>query len=325
MLDSLILDDLDRRIVSALQIDARVPYGLVAEALGESERTVGRRVQRLQEAGALHLTAIVDELAAGLGLPMSLRVKSAPGMADAVADVLASRPDTRAVLAVTGETAISCELVAVDQDAVHRTLHHELPAIPGLLECRSHPVLRHVRMTATWHSGLLPAAAVALLTPDRRRSAPPRAPFGEDESALITLLAADARRSYVDLAEQLGVTPATARRKVERLLAGGTVALRAEIEPALLGYGTELELWLDVEPARIDAVATRLAALPTVSYCGVVAGGSAVNVIAVVDRLASVYDFLTRTVGTDRDVIRSEVTMITHAYKRGFIRKAANI
>jgi DNA-binding Lrp family transcriptional regulator len=317
--DSVILDELDRRIVAALQIDARAPFGLIAEVLGESERKVARRTQRLLETGALHLTAFVDELATGLGLPTSLRIKAVPGAVDSVAEALAERPDTRAVVAVTGETALSCELVAGDRDSLHRALSHDLPDIPGLLECRSYPVLRHVKSIAAWQTGVLSARDAAALRGD-----PPvtvEAGLGDDDTALLALLTQDARSSYVDLAERLGVTPATARRRVERLLATGTVTLRAEIEPALLGYDTEMELWLDVEPARIEAVAERLAAHPTVRYCGVVAGGSAVNVIAVVDRPDGMYRFLTGVVGVERDITRSEVTVVTHAYKRGYIRK----
>lgn len=323
MADSVTLDELDRRIVSALQIDARAPFGAIAGALGETERTVARRVQRLLESRALHLTAIADELATGLGMPTMLRIKTRPGMVDTVAEELADRPDTRAVVSVTGEIAVSCELVSADRAALHRALTRELPLISGLLECHSYPVLKHVRATAAWQTGLLaPGIRAALAAAHPRLAGPPV--LDADDAALLALLVEDARSSYVEIAERLGVTPGTARRRVERLLGTGLVALRAEIEPALLGFDTEIELWLDVEPSHIDEVAQRLAAHDAVRYCGVVAGVSAVNVIAVTAGHEATYAFLTGVVGVGRDISRSEVTVITHAYKRGYIRKQAD-
>ncbi|MYR89980.1 AsnC family transcriptional regulator, partial [Streptomyces sp. SID685] len=41
-------DELDRRLVHALQIDGRAPFSTIAEALGVSDRTVARRYARLR-------------------------------------------------------------------------------------------------------------------------------------------------------------------------------------------------------------------------------------------------------------------------------------
>ena len=40
------LDQLDRQLVRALQLDPRAPFSLIAEVLGVSEQTVARRYRQ---------------------------------------------------------------------------------------------------------------------------------------------------------------------------------------------------------------------------------------------------------------------------------------
>ncbi|MGO4752694.1 Lrp/AsnC family transcriptional regulator, partial [Streptomyces sp. 2MCAF27] len=51
--DTVTLDDIDRGLVHALQIDGRAPLRTLGEALGVSENTVARRYRRLRSAGVL--------------------------------------------------------------------------------------------------------------------------------------------------------------------------------------------------------------------------------------------------------------------------------
>ena len=53
VLESAVLDHLDRQIVRALQIDPRAPFSRIAEVLGVSEQTVARRYRRLRGDGYL--------------------------------------------------------------------------------------------------------------------------------------------------------------------------------------------------------------------------------------------------------------------------------
>ncbi|WP_344986430.1 AsnC family transcriptional regulator [Streptomyces violaceus] len=52
-------DSLDRRIISALQIDGRASWHRIATALGEPERTVVRRGTRLLDSGLVRIGAMV--------------------------------------------------------------------------------------------------------------------------------------------------------------------------------------------------------------------------------------------------------------------------
>jgi DNA-binding Lrp family transcriptional regulator len=314
------LDDLDRRIVAALQVNSRAPYGLIASVLDEQERTVARRAERLLD-GVVRPSVFVDELRTGIGQPVSLRISVEPGQLDEVAERLCARADTCAVLGVTGASDLGCELVARDQPTLHAVLSTELPGIPGIRATRTYAVLRHVKPTAHWRLPALSAEQEKRLDPTSTEPAPQAGAveLQDNERALITELRANARSSFTELGDHLGVTATTVRRWLDRLLATGAVSLRSIVEPADLGLAIEAEVWLNVRPESIEAVSRRLAARPEVTYCGVVAGAYAIDLLLALPDLAGLYTFLAEVVGAEHDVRDSEPALVTRAYKRGFV------
>jgi len=61
--ESPIFDDLNRKILEYLQEDGRAPFSTIARQLNTSEGTIRNRVQRMKEAGALQIAAIIDPMA----------------------------------------------------------------------------------------------------------------------------------------------------------------------------------------------------------------------------------------------------------------------
>ena len=60
------------------------------------------------------------------------------------------------------------------------------------------------------------------------------------DSAIITLLVEDARRSYADLGGRVGLTASAVKRRVDRLRAGGAIAgFTVRLEPGALGWTVE--------------------------------------------------------------------------------------
>ncbi|MEV4183082.1 Lrp/AsnC family transcriptional regulator [Streptosporangium canum] len=320
-----ILDDLDRRLVAALQVAPRATWGEIGGAVGEHERTVARRLQRLMSTGAVRVTAILDELRCGLGTPVHLHVRVSPCTAEQVAEALSIRPDTRSVYAVTGAADIGCELVAPSRHLLHEILTAQIPATPGIAQTRTQVVLHTFQTVAEWHAPYLSGEQVARL----RATAPtPAGPLPEHleltgaERDIVGLLAGDGRIGFTAIAERLEVSVPTARRRVASLLERGAVHLRAEVEPALLGLEVEAQLWLSVRAHGLDEVGETLAAHPSVRYCAATSGTHTMIVQVAAAHEAELYRFLTTVVGPLDDVTDVNVTLITRAYKRGHLRKS---
>ncbi len=70
------LDDIDYKILSALQEDCMLPLTVLAEKIGSSKSVCGRRIQQLTDDGYIRKrVAIVDQAKVGLGITVFAHVK----------------------------------------------------------------------------------------------------------------------------------------------------------------------------------------------------------------------------------------------------------
>jgi DNA-binding Lrp family transcriptional regulator len=317
------VDVLDRRLVAALQVSPRASWGELGRAVGEHERTVARRLQRLITEGVVRVTAIYDDLRTGHGRPAHLHVHVRPGAASQVAKALADRPDTRSVYALTGAADLGCELVSPSREALHHILSAEISAIDGVLRTETQVVLHTFRTVAEWHAPFLTEQEVAELRP----APPPECLPDEEglsplEQEIAELLTADGRIAFTAVAERLDISVPTARRRVTSLIERRLLLPRAEVEPALLGLEVEAMLWLKVRPYGLDQVGQRLAEHPNVRYCAATSGTHSLIVQVVTAHEADLYRFMTGVVGSFDEITDNDLTLITRAYKRGHLHKS---
>ena len=59
------LDDVDKRLIEALQHDGRRPYTQLAQEVGLSEAAVRQRVRRLVESGVTQIVAVTNPMMLG--------------------------------------------------------------------------------------------------------------------------------------------------------------------------------------------------------------------------------------------------------------------
>ena len=101
------IDEFDLAILRALQRDNQTPQRLIAEAVGLSAPAVQRRIQKLQESGAIQANgAVIDP--AKIGQPITLIVSvemdsEHSEMLDAAKASFAAAPEVQQCYYVTGE------------------------------------------------------------------------------------------------------------------------------------------------------------------------------------------------------------------------------
>ncbi|TDC10438.1 Lrp/AsnC family transcriptional regulator [Nonomuraea longispora] len=317
------MDVLDRRLVAALQVSPRASWGELGRAVGEHERTVARRLQRLVSEGIVRITAIYDDLRTGHGRPVHLHVQVRPGTAGKVARALAERPDTRSVYSLTGAADLGSELVSPSREDLHHIVSAQISDIDGVVQTQTQVVLHTFTTVAEWHAPYLTKREVAQLRPPP----PPECLPDEDglsplEEEIAQLLTLDGRIAFTAVAERLDISVPTARRRVTSLLERRLLRPRAEAEPALLGLEVEAMLWLKVRPHGLDQVGRRLAAHESVRYCAATTGTHSLVVQVVAAHEADLYRFLTGVVGRHDEITDIDLTLITRAHKRGHLHKS---
>jgi Lrp/AsnC family transcriptional regulator for asnA, asnC and gidA len=97
-------------------------------------------------------------------------------------------------------------------------------------------------------------------------------PLDKLDKAIIKALQVDGRRPYAQIGRELEIPEATVRQRADRLISRGVVQIVGVTDPLAMGFGQPALIGLRVEPARIEEVADRVAALDEVTYVVMTAG-----------------------------------------------------
>jgi Lrp/AsnC family transcriptional regulator for asnA, asnC and gidA len=88
---------------------------------------------------------------------------------------------------------------------------------------------------------------------------------------IISLLQKDGRRAYGAIAEEVGLSEAAVRRRVQRLRDSGVMQIVAITDPLQLGYGREALIGIRVH-GDVRLVADKVAAIDEANYVVMTAG-----------------------------------------------------
>lgn len=259
------IDELDRRIIAALQLNGRAPWSSVARWAGTSESTAQRRFNTLRDRRLVRVVGAVELDRTDMGRSMLVRVQARPGKGLELAELLGERPEVRFLALVTGATDLIVDFVARDTQELLRLLYTDLPGVDLITATEPVAVIRTFTSAALWDTGLLPPQAAADLRPSHQQpyeradwdSAPQ--PLSELEHALVGELAQDGRTPVSTLARVLGRGESSVARALDRLVERGRLHFRTLAEPALLGYEAEFMLWLSIAPGQLEAAGRQLA------------------------------------------------------------------
>jgi Lrp/AsnC family transcriptional regulator for asnA, asnC and gidA len=144
------VDDLDRRIIEALQGNGREAFRAIAAQLGVSEATVRARYGRLTSEGILQVVAVTNPL--GLGYEQALVGIKASGPPEAVADEIARWPEADYVVVTAGQFDIVVEVVAVDRRHL-LDLTNRMRALDGVVSTETFFYLEMWKQLYDWGSG----------------------------------------------------------------------------------------------------------------------------------------------------------------------------
>jgi len=117
---------------------------------------------------------------------------------------------------------------------------------------------------------------------------------------LLRLLQEDGRRTTLDLARRVGLSPTGASQRIKRLFGEGVIrAVRAVLDPAKIGRGTLvfIEIRLDhTAPQVFDLFAKAVSRAPEIVECHMVVGGFDYLVKARIPDMTVFQNFLQRVI-----------------------------
>jgi DNA-binding Lrp family transcriptional regulator len=325
-LETVALDPVDKQILRALQLRPRVPFRRLAEVLDVSEQTVARRYRALVNAGVLRVVAMVEPAALGQSDWM-VRVRTRPDATLDLGRALAQRRDIGWVSVVAGGAELICAVRSHTQQQRDRLLLDRLPRSGAVLDLAASVVLRRFMggSASDWAGvqDVLTAAQVEQLVagePPRRQmmamDGAPREHLDEADYALLTVLGRDGRAPIGTLARAAGLSDGRVARRLARLFEVGLVYLDVDLWAPALGHPTSAYLLLTVEPRRLEAAGTALAAHPQTPFVAAVSGRA--NLIASVTcrSLDELYRYVTEQIGGIDGVQAVEVSPVLQRIKQ---------
>ncbi len=311
-------DELDLRLLDALEINGRASFSRIGAVLGVSDQTIARRYRRLRAEGGLRVVAVRD--AERLGQDhWTLRLRCVPDSALAIADALAKRPDTNWIGLAGGGTEVVFGTRPRSPGDRDDLLLGKLPRTPRVLEIHAHQMLHRFYGGPTgWlrKFRVLGDDEVAALRSDHgpREPGPPR--IDPEDEPLLTVLERDGRAGYPELQRATGRSESAVKRRLAALLASGAVYVDVEYDCEILGYRTIAALWITTTPAALHRVGEALAAHDAIAHAAATAGPSNIVATAVFRGTADLYAYLSGPLGRLEGVQQVEASPFLRRVKQ---------
>ncbi len=99
-----LLDDLDKKLITILQDDARASASEISRKTGYNENTIRYRIERLKKSGVVkEFTALLNPRMIGLPVAAIMMITTEPNKLKAVFERLAKLEETKHILQATGK------------------------------------------------------------------------------------------------------------------------------------------------------------------------------------------------------------------------------
>ncbi|MFQ5815046.1 MAG: Lrp/AsnC ligand binding domain-containing protein [Candidatus Hydrothermarchaeaceae archaeon] len=136
------LDDLDVKILTLLQKDARASYKEMAGKLGVSTPTIRNRINSLTNLGVIRrfTTIISDELIGGVTSIVLIDADSS--MLEEISKEISDFPEVREVYRTAGDFELVAKLFLDDMDALEEFLTKKLGKVDGIRKIRNYLVIK---------------------------------------------------------------------------------------------------------------------------------------------------------------------------------------
>jgi Lrp/AsnC family transcriptional regulator, regulator for asnA, asnC and gidA len=97
------LDELDRTLLTILQVEARTSASEISRRTGHNENTIRYRIERLKKSGVIkEFTALLDPRMIGLPIAAMMMINTEPNSLKDVFERLAKLEETKHILQATG-------------------------------------------------------------------------------------------------------------------------------------------------------------------------------------------------------------------------------
>jgi len=142
----MLLDELDRLIIQALQEDGRTPFTEIARRAGVSQTTIRSRYQRLYDEGIIRIAGVVDPYALDFQAPAIIGVSVEPGTIEQVARKIIQFPEVSYLVVTLGSLDLIIEVFCRDLPHLSDLVTRQIHSIPGVRSTETLMITRSYKL-----------------------------------------------------------------------------------------------------------------------------------------------------------------------------------
>jgi Lrp/AsnC family transcriptional regulator for asnA, asnC and gidA len=143
------LDEIDQRIIEALQQDGRRPFTKIAADLGISEASVRQRVANLINTQVMQIVAITNPIKLGFSLASMIGIRVSGDRLLEAAREISTFEEVIYLIICTGSFDLLAEVVCRDNDHLLSFLTEKLYKVQGVQQAETFMYLRVCKDTGT--------------------------------------------------------------------------------------------------------------------------------------------------------------------------------
>ncbi len=277
MYESIAPDELDLALLESLQRAPRAPWALISQALDVAPITLARRWDRLREAGLAWVSATPGPAFHTVGVTAFVLMWCRPRLREKLVVRLQNDPSVATLEITGGAPDLSMTVFSSSLYSLHESVLSRLGSYPGVDRVEVSIVTTLYGEGSRWRLRAMDAGQVGRLASVtsrdtlERREMPQLDPV---DRSLLDALVIDGRMAFQDLGAQAGVTPATARRRVGRLVDSGVVRVRCDLAAPVFGWPISATIWGKVPANRLQEVCRSLAGSSQVRVAAATTGSN---------------------------------------------------
>ncbi|MFJ9565113.1 Lrp/AsnC family transcriptional regulator [Streptomyces fuscichromogenes] len=144
------VDEVDRRLMTALQVDGRLPYTDLADRLGMSYANARRRTMHLIESGAVKITTSVNRLSMGVAVMAAVCIRVEGRRCVDVAEDLAALPEVEVIIQTLGTFDLLIEVACRDRSHLRDVISDGIRGIDGVTSTETFVYTSLQRLPVQW-------------------------------------------------------------------------------------------------------------------------------------------------------------------------------
>lgn len=269
------LDELDAKIIHALQIWPRVPWSTVGSLLNVDPITVARRWSAMSSSGSVWVTAYGMAPGPGAIVTALVEIRVIPRKVDAVVNAIIDLDQVATLRYTLGDWNLSIDWRGTSLRELEAFVRKSLSSLRGVKSIRTFLVTGIPVEGSMWRLNALSRDQTHVLTSTRDRewldvpAMNGQHPIDDD---ILRFLQSDGRMSLTTIATETGVSVSTVKRHLGHMMTSRHLVLRTEVTRQISGWPITIKLFADVDSALVADAVQRLSKLSEVRSCLVLVG-----------------------------------------------------